>query len=74
MYSSDTSMAQVRPDWTFSFELHPSPERDDGATTLVTRAASEGAILGMAFAALLRLPSYRRYLAARSLPTRNRPR
>ena len=54
--------------------VHPSPEYDDGATTLVTRAASEGAILEMAFAALLRLPSYRRYLAARSLPTRNRPR
>ena len=52
---------------------HPSSEHDYGATTLVTRAASEGAILGMAFAALLRLPSYRRYLAARSLSTRDRP-
>ena len=54
--------------------VHPSPEYDDGATMLVIRAASEGAILEMAFAALLRLSSYRRYLAARSLPTRNRPR
>ena len=52
---------------------HPSPEHDDGATTLVTRAASEGAILEMTFAALLRLSSHRRYLAARSLPTRDRP-
>ena len=50
-----------------------SPEYDDGATTLVTRAASEGAILEMTFAALLGLPSHCRYLAARSLPTRNRP-
>jgi len=54
--------------------VHPSPECDDGATTLVTRAASELAILEMAFAALLRHSPHRRYLAARSLPTRDRPR
>ena len=30
---------------------HPSSEHDYGATTLVIRAASEGAILGMACAA-----------------------
>ena len=54
---------------------HPSSEHDHGATTLLMRAASEGAILEMAFAALLRLSSHRRYtyLAARSLPTRDRP-
>ena len=53
--------------------VHPSPEHDDGATTLVTRAASEGAILKMAFAALLRHSPHRRYLAVCSLPTRDRP-
>ena len=52
---------------------HPSSEHDYGATTLVTRAASEGAILKMAFAALLRHSPHRRYLAVRSLPTRDRP-
>ena len=68
--SNETKSSGCVHQGPYRSQVHPSPVHDHGATTLMTRAASEWAILEMAFAALSKPPpSPRRSLS----PTRDRP-